>query len=103
MRYFRLLKSFFAVAALSLAAVHAYADKPAVIRIGVAQQGNGDPPTFGGSPAATVQLQQSPTASRSNGCSSREPVRRSTKRSPTTRSTSPIRATCPRYSAAPTV
>jgi len=59
MRYFRLLKSFFAVAALSLAAVHAYADKPAVIRIGVAQQGNGDPPTFGGSPAATVQLQQS--------------------------------------------
>ncbi len=37
MRYFRLLKSFVAIAALSLAAVHAYADKPAVIRIGVAQ------------------------------------------------------------------
>jgi hypothetical protein len=36
MRYFRLLKSFVAVATLSLAAVHAYADKPAVIRIGVA-------------------------------------------------------------------
>ena len=59
MRYFRLLKSFVAVAALSLATGHAYADKPAVIRIGVAQQGTGDPPTFGGSPAATVQLQQS--------------------------------------------
>jgi sulfonate transport system substrate-binding protein len=59
MHYSRLLKSFFAVATLSLAAVHAYADKPAVIRIGIAQQGNGDLPTFGGSPAATVQLQQS--------------------------------------------
>src|ERR1700744_701398 len=30
---------------------------PAVVRIGVAQQGAGDPPTFGGSPAATAQLQ----------------------------------------------
>jgi sulfonate transport system substrate-binding protein len=59
MRYLRLLKSFVAVATFSLAAAHAYADKPAVIRIGVAQQGTGDPPTFGGSPAATVQLQQS--------------------------------------------
>ncbi|WOD16556.1 ABC transporter substrate-binding protein [Paraburkholderia kirstenboschensis] len=59
MHYFRLLKSFVIVAALSLATVQAYADKPAVIRIGVAQQGGGDPPTFGGSPAATVQLQQS--------------------------------------------
>jgi sulfonate transport system substrate-binding protein len=59
MRYFRLLKTFVAVATLSLAATHAYADKPAVIRIGVAQQGTGDPPSFGGSPAATVQLQQS--------------------------------------------
>ncbi|WP_234477083.1 MULTISPECIES: hypothetical protein [Paraburkholderia] len=44
MRYFRLLKSFFAVASLSLAAVHAYTYKPAVIRIDVAQQGGGDPP-----------------------------------------------------------
>jgi sulfonate transport system substrate-binding protein len=35
----------------------ALADKPAVIRIGVATQGTGDPPTFGGSPAATVQQQ----------------------------------------------
>jgi sulfonate transport system substrate-binding protein len=59
MRHFRLLKSLFVAASLSLAAVHAYADKPAVIRIGVAQQGVGDPPTFGGSSAATVQLQQS--------------------------------------------
>jgi sulfonate transport system substrate-binding protein len=59
MRYLRLLKSLIAVVALSLAASHAYADQPAVIRIGVAQQGTGDPPTFGGSPAATVQLQQS--------------------------------------------
>ncbi|WP_232833288.1 ABC transporter substrate-binding protein [Paraburkholderia kururiensis] len=46
------------VAALSLGAAAAFADKPSVIRIGVAQQGAGDPPTFGGSPAATVQLQQ---------------------------------------------
>ncbi|WP_144112734.1 ABC transporter substrate-binding protein [Paraburkholderia sp. BCC1886] len=59
MRAIRLLKSLFTVAMFSLAASHAYADKPAVIRIGVAQQGTGDPPTFGGSPAATVQLRQS--------------------------------------------
>ena len=45
-------------AALSLSAHAAYAEKLSVIRIGVAQQGTGDPPTFGGSPAATVQLQQ---------------------------------------------
>jgi sulfonate transport system substrate-binding protein len=54
----RLLRNLLVMAALSLAAIAAHADKPAVIRIGVAQQGNGDPPTFGGSPAATVQLQQ---------------------------------------------
>ena len=30
---------------------------PAVVRIGVATQGYGDPPVFGGSPAATAQLQ----------------------------------------------
>ena len=35
----------------------ALAAEPTVIRIGVAQQGAGDPPTFGGSPAATAQLQ----------------------------------------------
>jgi sulfonate transport system substrate-binding protein len=35
----------------------ARAADPAVVRIGVAQQGSGDPPTFGGSPAATAQLQ----------------------------------------------
>jgi sulfonate transport system substrate-binding protein len=58
MRYFRFLKSLLMFTALSLTAVHAYADKPSVIRIGVAQQGAGDPPTFGGSPAATVQIQQ---------------------------------------------
>jgi sulfonate transport system substrate-binding protein len=58
MRYFKLLKSLAVFAALATATLHAYADKPSVIRIGVAQQGAGDPPTFGGSPAATVQLQQ---------------------------------------------
>jgi sulfonate transport system substrate-binding protein len=36
---------------------HAQAAEPPVVRIGVAQQGMGDPPTFGGSPAATAQLQ----------------------------------------------
>lgn len=35
----------------------ALAADSAVVRIGVAQQGSGDPPTFGGSPAATAQLQ----------------------------------------------
>ena len=58
MRYLRFLKSVLATATLALAAMHAYADKPTVIRIGVAEQGSGDPPTFGGSPAATVQIQQ---------------------------------------------
>jgi sulfonate transport system substrate-binding protein len=58
MRYFKLLKSLAVIAALATAALDAHADKPTVIRIGVAQQGTGDPPTFGGSPAATVQLQQ---------------------------------------------
>ncbi|WGS53232.1 ABC transporter substrate-binding protein [Paraburkholderia sp. D15] len=58
MRYPKLLKSLALCAALSLASLHAYADKLSVIRIGVAQQGGGDPPTFGGSPAATVQAQQ---------------------------------------------
>jgi sulfonate transport system substrate-binding protein len=58
MRYFKLLKSLAVFAALATATLHAYADKPSVIRIGVAQQGAGDPPTFGGSPAATVDLQQ---------------------------------------------
>jgi sulfonate transport system substrate-binding protein len=52
------MRSLLVMATLSMAAVHAYADKPTVIRIGVAQQGAGDPPTFGGSPAATVQLHQ---------------------------------------------
>lgn len=58
MRYFKLLKSLAVFTAFATATLHAYADKPSVIRIGVAQQGAGDPPTFGGSPAATVQLQQ---------------------------------------------
>ncbi|AIP34584.1 bacterial extracellular solute-binding s, 3 family protein [Paraburkholderia xenovorans LB400] len=58
MRYFKLLKSLTVCAALAAATLNAYADKLSVIRIGVAQQGAGDPPTFGGSPAATVQLQQ---------------------------------------------
>lgn len=55
---FALLKSVLLAAAIALSATQAHADKPAVIRIGVAQQGAGDPPTFGGSPAATVQQQQ---------------------------------------------
>ncbi|MFP3248727.1 MAG: nitrate ABC transporter substrate-binding protein, partial [Paraburkholderia sp.] len=58
MRYLRLLQSVFAATLLSLAAMSVHADQPAVIRIGVAEQGAGDPPTFGGSPAATVQRQQ---------------------------------------------
>ncbi|HXZ09305.1 MAG TPA: ABC transporter substrate-binding protein [Paraburkholderia sp.] len=57
-RSFGLLKSVLFAAALALTAPLAHADKPTVIRIGVAQQGAGDPPTFGGSPAATVQQQQ---------------------------------------------
>src|ERR1700761_9664580 len=57
-RTFALLKSVLLIAAIALTGAQAHADKPAVIRIGVAQQGAGDPPTFGGSPAATVQQQQ---------------------------------------------
>jgi sulfonate transport system substrate-binding protein len=61
MRPFRVLQylpQFLIYAALTFTSMHAAAEKPAVIRIGVAQQGAGDPPTFGGSPAATVQIQQ---------------------------------------------
>jgi sulfonate transport system substrate-binding protein len=58
MSYLRPLRSVLAFALLSIAALSAHADKPSVIRIGVAQQGTGDPPTFGGSAAATVQAQQ---------------------------------------------
>ncbi|AKM01909.1 ABC transporter substrate-binding protein [Burkholderia pyrrocinia] len=54
----RLLRSLLAATLMTLAAAAAHADKPATIRIGVAQQGAGDPPTFGGSSAATAQLQQ---------------------------------------------
>jgi sulfonate transport system substrate-binding protein len=57
-RTLSLLKSALLAAALALTVSSAYADKPTVIRIGVAQQGAGDPPTFGGSPAATVQQLQ---------------------------------------------
>ncbi|MCC8402278.1 ABC transporter substrate-binding protein [Paraburkholderia sp. MMS20-SJTN17] len=53
-----LLRSALLAAVLAFASSQAHADKPAVIRIGVAQQGAGDPPTFGGSPAATVQQLQ---------------------------------------------
>ncbi|WP_028224318.1 ABC transporter substrate-binding protein [Paraburkholderia ferrariae] len=62
MRLHRLLQNLLATAlaaGLAFAALNAYADKPTVIRIGVAQQGSGDPPAFGGSPAATVQIRQS--------------------------------------------
>jgi sulfonate transport system substrate-binding protein len=52
------LKSLLLAAAFALTAAQAHADKPTVIRVGIAQQGAGDPPTFGGSPAATVQQLQ---------------------------------------------
>jgi sulfonate transport system substrate-binding protein len=58
LRTFFLLKSALLAAVLAFPVSQAHADKPAVIRIGVAQQGAGDPPTFGGSPAATVQQLQ---------------------------------------------
>lgn len=48
-----LLLAFFSAATAGAA----HAAEPAVVRIGVAQQGVGDPPVFGGSPAATAQLQ----------------------------------------------
>ncbi|MEX3925118.1 ABC transporter substrate-binding protein [Paraburkholderia sp. BR10936] len=54
----RLFRTLLIALTVSLTAATAHADKLSVIRIGVAQQGTGDPPTFGGSPAATVQLQQ---------------------------------------------
>ena len=54
----RLLRSLLIASLFALPAAAAHADKPATIRIGVAQQGAGDPPTFGGSSAATAQLQQ---------------------------------------------
>jgi sulfonate transport system substrate-binding protein len=57
-RTFTLVKSVLLATALAFTMPQAHADKPAVIRIGVAQQGAGDPPTFGGSPAATVQQLQ---------------------------------------------
>ncbi|SAK95649.1 nitrate ABC transporter substrate-binding protein [Caballeronia arationis] len=40
-----------------IASATAFAAGPDVVKIGVAQQGTGDPPVFGGSPAATAQLQ----------------------------------------------
>ncbi|HWT38795.1 MAG TPA: nitrate ABC transporter substrate-binding protein, partial [Paraburkholderia sp.] len=57
-RTFTLVKCVLLATALAFTVPQAHADKPAVIRIGVAQQGAGDPPTFGGSPAATVQQLQ---------------------------------------------
>lgn len=54
----RLLRSLLIASLVALPAAAAHADKPTTLRIGVAQQGAGDPPTFGGSSAATVQLQQ---------------------------------------------
>jgi sulfonate transport system substrate-binding protein len=58
MSYLRTLRNLLVAASLSAVALGAHADKVTVIRIGVAQQGGGDPPTFGASPAATVQVQQ---------------------------------------------
>ncbi|HEY1608399.1 MAG TPA: ABC transporter substrate-binding protein [Paraburkholderia sp.] len=57
-RPFTRVKSVLLASVLAFFVPHAYADQPTVIRIGVAQQGVGDPPTFGGSPAATVQQQR---------------------------------------------
>ena len=57
-RVLQYLPRFLIYAALSFVSLHAAAEKPTVIRIGVAQQGAGDPPTFGGSTAATVRGQQ---------------------------------------------
>ena len=54
----RLLRSLLIASLVTLPAAAAHADKPATIRIGVAQQGAGDPPTFGGSSAATVRVRQ---------------------------------------------
>ncbi|WP_175974952.1 ABC transporter substrate-binding protein [Burkholderia sp. BCC1047] len=54
----RLLRSLLIASLFALPATAAHADKLTTLRIGVAQQGAGDPPTFGGSSAATVQLQQ---------------------------------------------
>jgi sulfonate transport system substrate-binding protein len=45
------------IAALGIIATNAFAAQPITVRIGVASQGFGDPPVFGGSPAATAQLQ----------------------------------------------
>ena len=52
-----LLKRILSAAFVALFATPGLAAEPSVVRIGVAQQGTGDPPTFGGSPAATAQLQ----------------------------------------------
>lgn len=54
-RFTRHLVALLGAALLSASAAHAA--EPAVVRIGVAQQGSGDPPVFGGSPAATALLQ----------------------------------------------
>jgi sulfonate transport system substrate-binding protein len=51
------LKRIVGAAFVALFVTHVHAAAPEVVRIGVAQQGSGDPPTFGGSPAATAQLQ----------------------------------------------
>jgi sulfonate transport system substrate-binding protein len=45
------------VFAMALNGVTVQAAEPLVVRIGVATQGYGDPPVFGGSPDATAQLQ----------------------------------------------
>jgi sulfonate transport system substrate-binding protein len=58
MTFSRLLRSVVLACAFGVVANAAFADKPSIIRIAVAQQGNGDPPTFGGSSAATVQQRQ---------------------------------------------
>jgi hypothetical protein len=89
--------------------MHAYADKPTVIRIGVAEQGSGDPPTFGGSPAATVQIQQllekefAPDGIKVEWLFFKGAGQLSMRRLPTSRSTLPSRAICHPYWGAPMV
>jgi len=57
MSHFSLLRGLLPLLLALTLSSQAQADKPEVIRIGVAAQGGGDPPTVGGTTAATVQQQ----------------------------------------------
>ena len=100
------------LAALALLAAAAAPAGPAraadIIRIGVATAGGGDPITWGGSPGGVVRannwLEQAFAADgvKVEWLFFKGAGRRSTRRCPTSRSTSPTRATCRRWWAAPT-